>query len=190
MPLIFPKRDTHWKLNPEQYQLEAYREAMKHVTQRRVAIDCGAHVGIFTVRMEADFESVYAFEPAIDTFKCLARNTTKAKLFNCCLWHEFDLLAMRFEDHKNSGANEVIHGETGTYPAIPLDVFRIKNVDLIKMDIQGSEKQAFAGALKTLESNPVLIMEVGKDIVLEQVLTSSGYKQVSIQGKNQIWVRG
>lgn len=188
--LKFPARCNHWQGDSWQhYQEPIYQAAMAYVTNRALAIDLGAHVGIFTTRMERDFDEVYSFEPAMDNFRCLAQNTHKARLFNCCVWSESAKLAMKYEDHHNSGANEVC-GE-GNYPALPLDVFNLRP-GLIKMDIQGSECHALAGAIGTLLAKPVLIVESWKngasDLELESFLQSLGYRSAIAINKDAVWV--
>jgi hypothetical protein len=186
----FPARCTHWQGDTWQhYQEPIYLEAMKHVTNRSLAIDLGAHVGIFTTRMERDFDEVYSFEPAADNFRCLAQNTTKARLFNCCVWSSEAKLGMRLETHHNSGANEVCG--PGNYPALPLDVFNVRP-GLIKMDIQGSECHALTGAIGALLAKPVLIVESYRngavDTELERLLDSLGYRKVVNINKDGVWV--
>ena len=50
------------------------REALSKFEGGRVAIDGGANVGAYTRIMLERFETVYAFEPAPDTFAALQRN--------------------------------------------------------------------------------------------------------------------
>lgn len=182
---VFPKRCSHWGRDAATYQEGIYLLALQYVKKRDLAIDCGAHVGIFTRRMERDFKEVYSFEPAEDNFRCLAQNTTKARLFNCCLWNESAGLSMKFTDHPNSGANEV--DGLGNYPALPLDVFDL-SPDLIKMDVQGSEANLLIGAIRTLRSRPVLILEVVKDSGLEDVMRNLGYEQKDVVSRDQVWI--
>jgi hypothetical protein len=117
--VILPARDTHWDPKTAHlYQQDVWDAAMPYVKKWRVAIDCGAHVGIFTRRMEERFEEVYAFEPQADNFRCLAQNTTKARLFNCLLWSVPGRLAMKMDDHPNTGAGEIDVSGAGKYPAM------------------------------------------------------------------------
>ena len=190
--MILPSRDRHW--SPEfvtEYQRDVWDAAMPYVENWRVAIDCGAHVGIFTRRMEERFEEVYAFEPLADNFRCLAQNTTKARLFNCLLFSEPTRLAMKLDDHPNTGASEIDHTKEGSYPAIALDDLKLCGVDLIKLDVQDAESDVLLGAKETLDRyRPVLIVEdTGRDIRLCDVLESMNYKQVARVRRDGIWVR-
>lgn len=189
----FPDRCTHWAGQDDPvatYQMGIYRAAMPFVRNRRVAIDCGAHVGIFTKRMEADFEDVYSFEPMPDNFRCLAANTTKARLFNCLLWDRPARLGMKLEDHPNSGAPEIVPGVTGNYPAMSLDSFCIPNVDLIKLDVQGAEDWVLLGAKNTLATNPVVIIEMKGDVAdVVRTLEEYGYQRAVQIRYDEVWVK-
>jgi len=191
--LKFPDRCTHWAGQEDPvatYQVGIYRAAMAFVRNRRVAIDCGAHVGIFTSRMEADFADVYSFEPMPDNFRCLAANTSKARLFNCLLWDKTARLSMRLEDHPNSGAPEIVKGVPGNYPAMSLDSFGIENVDLIKLDVQGAEDWVLLGAAKTLASNPVIIIEMKGDVAdVTRTLIEYGYQRAVQIRYDDVWVK-
>ena len=56
-------------------QIEALHEAFKYVTDWRLAIDGGAHVGIWTLAMAAKFNRVLSFEPQKPLWECLFENT-------------------------------------------------------------------------------------------------------------------
>jgi len=189
--MILPARDRHW--SPEfvtEYQRDVWDAAMPYVRNWRVAIDCGAHVGIFTRRMEERFEEVYAFEPLADNFRCLAQNTTKARLFNCLLFSEPTRLAMKLVDHPNTGAGEIDHTVPGVYPAMALDDLNLSGVGLMKLDVQDSESDVLIGAKETMgRCRPVLIVEdSGRDSRLACVLKGLNYKQVARVRRDGIWV--
>jgi len=187
----FPARDVHFADMVDaakHYQRLIYDEALKRTTGRRYAVDLGAHCGIFTCRMEEDFENVVAFEPAADNFRCLVENTTKARLLNVCVWHEPAMLEMVLQDHNNSGANEVDKSKRGAFPAMPLDALGLDCVDLIKLDIQGCELEALRGAARTLESNPVLIVE-HTDWTVYHYLVGIGYKPQAQFSRDAVWTR-
>jgi len=143
---------------------------------------------IFTRRMEADFDNVVAFEPAADNFRCLAENTTTARLLNVCAWNEPAMLQMTLEGHPNSGANEVAKGLRGAFPGMPIDALGIDCVDLIKLDAQGSELEALRGAKRTLESNPVLIVE-HTDMTVYHYLVGIDYKPRVKYSRDAVWTR-
>src|SRR3990167_2653579 len=136
--MIFPSYDQHFKQHdPVTYQREIYDAAMPFVKARRLAIDIGAHVGIFTARMLNDFERVAAFEPQPDNFICLSENCPKASRYQIALWNREFTGKLQNPRKDNSGAWEFMPGST--VKARPLDYYTFSQVDLIKIDVQGAE---------------------------------------------------
>lgn len=58
-------------------EMAAFDEAVRNLGPEDVAIDCGANVGLFTVRMAESGATVYAFEPNPAAFEELLRNTAR-----------------------------------------------------------------------------------------------------------------
>lgn len=163
---------------------------MPYVQTWDIAIDGGAHVGIFTRRMEDRFAHVYAFEPERDNFRCLAQNTTKARLFNCLLWHQPEMLSMKLTGHHNSGAGEIDLDQRGDVPALHLDALRLPSAGLIKLDVQDAESCVLMGAERLIRgSHPVLIVEnTGRDEFLMPTLEQLNYRRVEKIRRDEIWV--
>ena len=62
---------------------------------------------------------------------------------------------------------------------ITIDSLELKNVDLIKIDIEGCEKMAIWGAKKTIERcRPVVIYEFKKDVSDEMKKTMNIPKEI------------
>jgi FkbM family methyltransferase len=184
--MLLPKSDKHFKTRKvEGYQRKVYDKAIALCEEKRVAIDIGAHVGIFTVRMEEDFDEVFAFEPDKANFDCLTKNTQKAHLFNNAVLHCETRYKMNNPSPQNSGAWEVEPG--GDKHSTYLDAFDFDHVDLIKMDIQGCEREAITGAVKTLrEHKPILIIEDQEGKTLDG-LNNLGYEEVGRVTKDRIF---
>jgi FkbM family methyltransferase len=145
------------------YQGRKYDEAMKYVTQWRVAIDVGAHVGLWSFQMGRDFEHVEAFEPMPDHRECWYKNIDDP-------WvnmHPFALGAAAAPVHiRTRTANS--SGDTGVDPAgegveveqRTLDSFGFTDVDFLKIDCEGYELFVCQGARETLlRCKPCVIVE-------------------------------
>jgi FkbM family methyltransferase len=157
--MIFPSYDNHFKSHdPVTYQRGIYDAAMRFVKLRRLAVDVGAHVGIFTARMLEDFDTVVSFEPQPDNFICLSENCPGAARHQVALFNG-EMTGKLVNPRKdNSGAWEFMPGDT--IRALPLDYYTLSQVDLIKIDVQGSEIPVLEGAEQTLKRcKPVLIVE-------------------------------
>lgn len=187
------------------YQASHYRSALQFVTDRSLAIDCGAHVGTWTRLMAHDFQRVIAVEPSADTFEALAANMRtfdcrNVELLNAAVGAVAGFVSIapldpRAEALKNTGARYVQAG--GEIPCHRIDAWRLDTCGFIKMDIEGSEPLALEGAVVTLQRcRPIVLFECkgfwrhryGKAIdAPQQVLTAAGYRELAVAGKDRIW---
>jgi FkbM family methyltransferase len=216
---VGPSRDPDFAKNHihgVMRQRESFGHAVKFVKDaaNKVAVDVGAHIGIWTDAMASRFKHVVAFEPAADNFLCLARNA--GKLENVTLYHGAlgngnivgpAFTRMSLPTKGNSGMWHVymqmyggVKGELDpeAVPFAPLDFFEIKDVGLIKLDVEGFEGHVLHGAMTTLkESKPVVVFEDNglgpryyKDAWVDPkpILTSLGYKKRMRWQKDEIWL--
>lgn len=202
--MISPARDPEFhndRVHGELAQHRFMKAVLEHVPNRRIAIDCGAHIGLWTRALAQKFKYVVAFEPVDENFECLEQN---AKLRNT----QLERVALAGEP----GACQMIlprGGNSGCWYAQPgivgakitmrtLDSYNFKDVDLIKIDVEGYEGDVLMGACATLtQSRPIVVFEVNGlgqkhygpnwcDPTL--ALGSWGYKFIAKWGKNEIWV--
>ncbi|KEC73152.1 SAM-dependent methyltransferase [Rhizobium leguminosarum bv. phaseoli CCGM1] len=165
----FPDSDTHFAAqlarNPlidgrGTYQFRKFQAALPHVRGRGHAVDVGAHVGLWSRVMALAFEKVTAFEPLAAHVACFERNIQDPRV----ALHPVALAdkagELRFAaDIINSGNAAVAEsGEPVT--ALTLDSFRLKGIDLIKIDVEGFEVPVISGGEKTLKrEKPAVIVE-------------------------------
>lgn len=205
---VFPDVDEFManEIQPDgSYQGGHYRAAMAFVTDRSMAIDCGAHVGTWSKLMAADFDRVIAVEPSADTFEALATNMRTFGCANVELRHtavgakagfvSMAPLDPRAEALKNTGARFVQAG--GSIPCERIDDWELPSCGFIKMDIEGSEPLALMGARETLaRCHPIVLFE-NKGFwrhrfncapnAPQQILATAGYRQLAVAGKDVIW---
>ena len=130
-----------------------------------ITLDCGANVGV-TVHEElaAGARKVIAIEPAPENLECLRRNypneiaSGRVVLVPKGVWDQEDTLTLRV-DPKNSAADSFVIQREGAVnlEKVPLttvdklvDELKLERVDYIKLDIEGAEPKALAGARQTL----------------------------------------
>lgn len=168
---FLPDGETHlsaWMEKQDQrvdgrltYQYRKYATALSRCTaHRRVAVDIGAHVGLWSYWMALNFETLHAFEPKPEHGACWARNVpARAGV-------EFHALALGAEarrvgvrtDAASSGNTYVVAGDDVEMRT--LDSFQFTDVDFIKIDCEGYEYDVLAGARDTLaRCRPVIIVE-------------------------------
>jgi FkbM family methyltransferase len=71
---FFRKLDSKRRDRKKRPELAAFAEAIARLTPEDVAIDCGANVGVYTVRLAESGVTVYAFEPNPAAFEALRKN--------------------------------------------------------------------------------------------------------------------
>ena len=187
-----PTEDTHFAgmgSEIESYQGKIYEEALRVTPHRRLAIDVGAHVGIFSRRMAHDFDRTVSFEPDARNYECLVDNMMP---FNVVpIWGAAGRARGRGEikvnSKTNTGARSFIYGMGGSVPVFMLDQFHFGLVDLIKIDTEGCESEVIFGALDLLKRcHPTLILE-RPDAELQIRLMDLNYRQVVTINKDTVF---
>lgn len=125
----------------------------------KTVISGGAYDGATTLQFRTNFKNIqkiYAFEPLYDKFKCeiydkIIQNTKEIEIIQKGLFDKSTRI--NFDEH---GTSSKIKNEKGTsIEVVSIDDFvesrKIKKIDFIKMDIEGSEISALNGAKKTIQ---------------------------------------
>lgn len=155
------------------------------------AIDIGANVGAFTVRLSelvGPKGHVWSLEPVPQTFELLTANVARCRWqnvtrLNVAASAEARLITMTVPTYATGLANnyeaQITEDGSGDVSAhaIPIDNVGIPcQIALVKIDVEGHELPALQGMRKLLERDrPVLIIE-GRDQAVETYLRGLGYQ--------------
>ncbi len=145
--------------------------------RRRVAIDVGAHVGLWSYWMQRDFTKVLAFEPARDHRLCFSKNVDDAPgylhnvtMFPVGLGATHGWATLQHRPTASGGSYIVppmepaLSGITSSVPIHRLDDYTIPVCDFLKIDVEGYELDVVQGAAQFLQrTKPVIIMETIPD---------------------------
>ena len=128
-----------------------------------VAIDGGAHVGSWSIKMAEFFSEVHAFEPDSQNFSCLEMNIhglENVKAYNKAIGDSPCRRSLK--EGTNSGSGYLVDGED--FEVITVDSLNLTGLSFLKLDIEGYEPFAIEGAKETIEKySPVVLVEQ-KDI--------------------------
>jgi FkbM family methyltransferase len=120
----------------------------------KIIIDCGANIGLASVYFANKYPSakIIAIEPETSNFELLVANTKNYPNVHCLkngIWHKKTNLHIYDAGMGswNFVTNEVDYENENTISAISLTdimvMFKIERIDILKMDIEGSEKEVF-----------------------------------------------
>lgn len=168
----FPDQDTHFAGMLEKnikkgggpvYQEPVRRLSIKHCAHKRLALDIGANVGLWSRDLCEHFDQVVAFEPVADFRSCLQKNVINTKLdLRACALGEQDTMIDMIVTEINTGHSHVDtaslgKGKTHMYR---LDSLGFTGVDYMKLDCEGYENAILRGARETIMANrPIMVVE-------------------------------
>jgi len=161
-----PQGDA-WMLpfNLAEQKRRIYGTGPQAVKAGDVVLDCGANIGVYTrVALDAGAQVVVAIEPGPENIEALKRNfpaeiaAGRVIVYPKGVWDKDDVLTLK-QDPANTAANTFVmdmknaKGEVRV-PLTTIDKLaaelKLPRVDYIKMDIEGAEQRALAGARATL----------------------------------------
>ena len=181
--------DDDWVNWGGNYEQDQFNEVMPHVSNRDVALDIGAHVGIWSMRLAQNFKRVIAFEPVPKHIECWKKNMSNfiseqsewgniSTLETVALGHENGTATMKVPNTTNTGMASLVHEsnqKTGdrwvqpeweTFPNIQvktktLDSYEFHQLDFIKIDVEWFELRVLQGAENTIRKHkPIIYIEM------------------------------
>ena len=204
-----PDYDKHYEewmvTNGEKEYQRMQREfALKQVTKFRTAIDIGGNIGFWSRDFCKNFANVEIFEPEPSNIECLEENLKGNKNYNL---YKVGLGAR--EEKKTFYTSKTVSGghsffrdqvfEDSVKESVlqikKLDDYNFTDVDLIKIDTQGSEYDILLGGQQTLLNNDcVLNIEIEhknqaqkqKGLQIISLLDSLGYKEYGRSRKKEV----
>ncbi len=157
----------------------------RHYGDGVLAIDCGANIGVHTIewaKAMVGWGSVLAIEAQERIYYALAGNIAINNCFNAMALHaaisseagtmkipnpnylvasSFGSLELRQRSNNEFIGQPINYAEnTLEVSTVALDDFNFPRVDFIKLDVEGMEMEALAGASKTIDRcRPILLIE-------------------------------
>ena len=178
-------------LENQRTQSEQRNTALEYVKRWENCIDVGSNVGMWTRELANRFKKVYCFEPNPNFIECFNKNITESNV-------ELFKYGLSDIEHTASQGKQstVLNESPGNVICKTLDSFNLKNIDFIKIDVDGFEYKVLCGAIKTIkESNPTINIEMKsdkrRDIVVKcrAFLRELGYNRISRVKHDEIWLK-
>jgi len=206
---FLPEYDQHyeeWMVtnNEKEYQRLQREYALARVKQFRRAIDIGGNIGFWSRDFCEKFNEVEIFEPDASNIECLEANLKDKKNYNL---HKVGLGSKQekktfYKSLTTSGGHSFFREqvfeekvEESVLEIKKLDDYNFTEVDLIKIDTQGSEYDILLGGQQTLLSNDCVVnieiehknkaqREKGHHII--SLLNSLGYYEYGRSRKKEV----
>jgi len=189
--------------------LDGIREVLHTETVRNeikegdIIVDIGANIGYYALqesKLVGDKGRVYAIEPVPENFDLLSRNITlngysNIVAYNLAIGNEIGTVTMNFDpNHRNLSSVKTVNVHPMKGRDIPIttldDFLKDKpNPNVIRMDVEGFERNIIKGMEKTLDKNlPLtLLIEIhfgntespafkAETITMLQTLKDAGFK--------------
>jgi FkbM family methyltransferase len=175
-------------------------------------LDIGAHTGTYAISLASKSQEVIAFEPQRSTYYALCGSVAASGLsdkivcIQCGLGSDEQVGTQELKIVSNDGGgsslapaeNERVIREE-TIEVRTLDSFELRNIGVIKMDVENNELNVLRGALETLrESNypPILFESNGPNLDVDEsrvklfgfLKQAMNYKVISIGGVSNMYL--
>jgi len=176
------------------YQKKEYDIAISKTTNRRLALDIGANLGIMSYRMVSDFKIVHAFEPLFYQHLELNVPASNLEIHPYAVGDKETTLTMRIAEWNSGGSNVVkdkVFDSTRykDVQSVTIDSYDFRDVDLIKIDVEKYEYHVLVGARRTIENNkPTILIEIDQvnQTTVFEYLTNLNYTIEKIVGKDYV----
>ena len=162
-------------------------------------LDIGANIGRYSIRLSSRFRNVHAFEPTPCTFLMLKHNVEANEIENITLhqvaaWNTDTKLTFHLKNNPGGNSATMLENSIGTLTveAEKLDNYieSLGKVDLVKIDVEGAEREVLAGMSRIIEKHsPRIIVEVLEEnrFDLYRFMDQHNYDLVKSQNRNHLF---
>lgn len=160
-PWQWLKQDFHgWKWPKEDWPYHK-EYILTYVKNKNVVVQAGGLQGMYPRLLAQHFKRVITFEPSLESYKVLelnCRDCDNIEKHWMALGDKEGSVSTFVVYSENIGMNRVSEG--GNVRQTTIDSMRLKECDLIFLDVEGYEYKALKGAYRTINQfKPVLILE-------------------------------
>ena len=194
---VWPKEDQGLWYGPSLEWPPTKEMILKHCTSFSTAVQAGGACGMYPRLMSKIFHKVFTFEPDPYNFYCLSQNCpdTYTYKFNCVLGDRHRNISYDHPQDTNRGTGSIssIHAAkknndvVGNVPMLRIDDFVYEKLDLIQLDVEGSEFYVLLGARNSIKKHlPLIILETVSSEISD-FLKDEGYEHMGKAGIDTVF---
>lgn len=169
------------------YEHKYRKYLLNMMSHKRTMLDVGSNIGTWSRCMCNHFDEVIAFEPSLLNIKAFKKNLSKyknVKLIEKGLSDSVKSKVKFYLNPHNCGhigikkyKVDTQHKDDFYADITTIDKCNFKNVDLIKVDVEGEEFSVLKGAIKTIKRDkPFIIIERNDEFKkINQWITKLGF---------------
>lgn len=198
-----PSNDVHaeqWRQGQPFTQNKCVREFLEWCRSRDIkfhtVLDIGAWCGTWSAEFAPYCKKIYAIEPDKTHFECLIKNLSSfdnIELIDYAMGDTETKVSLTDDDFTQ--ARRII--SSGNILMKTVDSFNFKDVDLIKIDVEGFEMNVLRGAKDTLKNCKFLMIELNNNskkydssnVEIEKYLEQHGYTTLINKWPDKVFVR-
>lgn len=162
-------------------------------------LDIGANIGNHTLYyfFECGIKEAICFEPINSTYNILKRNVEINNIAKFTTLIKSAVGAFNgtgtvaHYDLNNIGSTQISIDETGTIPIVSVDSMDISsNIILVKIDVEGFERNVIEGCIETLKKHkPYIMIEIQSENFeyISNELSKIGYHYLQLTGINYLF---
>jgi len=174
---FYARADDYWRFI-DHFEPKTTVFMLRRVNENSIIVDVGAHIGIHTIHLAKGAKLVIAIEPEPGNYMLLKKNLKLNKLGNVIALpialsnkdgYEYLFIASSSGRHTLEPINSEISNikfvnkikvKTMTFDSL-INYLKLDHVDLVKIDVEGSEETVLKGMKNTLQKNPprIIIIE-------------------------------
>ena len=184
-----------WIFMDDGYESE-WIELAKRYSKGATVLDIGAHIGIYSLNLYRTAKTIYAFEPEKNNYNQFIKNVksnyiNNIHVYNKAVSNEKKNSVKLFLSEFNKGLHSLYLRNTNKYQVVnttTVDSFvrqyKVENIKLIKIDVEGSELDVLKGARITVTKyHPKIIIEINKyRLLASKVQPNEIYNTLSLMG--------
>lgn len=180
-----PNRDIYLRLRTT--DLRIYHEVFRKkeydfelTKDPSIIFDIGANIGMTSIFFAKKYPNskIYSFEPESSNFEMLkfnVSNLSNVQIFNCAIWSHTQVIPLFDNGSGHWGFMTSVDATTPgtkviqTVKGISIEDFLIENnipwIDLLKIDVEGAEKDIFSNAGSWIDNVGSVCVELHEEMV-------------------------